>query len=497
MIIILLDKKQEYDSDVIVVGAGPSGSAAAYYFASAGYDVILVDKCKFPRDKVCGDFVSPVAQIELGRLGLANSPEFKRSNLIRRASVYLDGNELISRSVPKVQGLPRYGRVVPRFILDKLLLDAAIKEGAVFFEGLKAVGMHTKRKIVELQVEGPSGKKILKARLLIGADGSNSTIAKLVRGHPPSSADRIIAIRGYFKDVDGSSNHADLHFNKESFPGYCWLFPTGKNQANVGVGMVLDTIPSGKRLNELLNQLIENDLSLHKRLRNAKLIGPIKGWPLTTYNANQSLVDNRVMLVGDAAGLVNPLNGEGIQYALLSGRWASEVAISCLIADDLSKEALLTYQSFVEKELRYGMSLASLIVQLIRNRSFNSLWLRSMELMAARSQADPRYADIVGGILMGTVPQSEATNLEVAQGTIEQALLSKGPTNLLDAIQDPNALAKATMEALQTGFEITVQATQNPSAFINWFIKSATSAINVAIASSSNYLETEEKAKSN
>ena len=404
-------------------------------------------------------------------------------------------NKLISRSVPKVQGLPRYGRVVPRFILDKLLLDSACKEGAIFLEGLKAVGMHIKRKAVELQVEDPSGKKILKTRLLIGADGSNSTIAKLVRGQPPSSADRIIAIRGYFKDVEGSPNQADLHFNKESFPGYCWLFPTGKNQANVGVGMVLDTIPSGNRLKELLNQLIENDSALHKRLRNAKLVGQIRGWPLTTYNANQPLVDNRVMLVGDAAGLVNPLNGEGIQYALLSGRWASEVAISCLIADDLSKEALLAYQHFVEKELRYGMSLASLIVQLIRNRSFNPFWLRSMELMAARSKADPRYADIVGGILMGTVPQSEATSLEVAQGTIEQAMLSTGLTNLLETIQDPNAMAKATIEALQTGFEITIQATQNPSAFINWAIKSTTSAINLAIASSSNYSENVEKAK--
>ncbi len=278
--------------------------------------------------------------------------------------------------------------MVPRIILDKLILDAACKEGAVFLEGFKAAAMRTKRKGVELKVEGPSGKRILKARLLIGADGSNSTIARLVRGHGPSSADRIIAIRGYFEDVEGPPNQADLHFNKESFPGYCWLFPTGNNQANVGVGVVLDTIPTGNRLKELLNHLIKNDLALHKRLSHAKLVGQIGGWPLTTYNPDQPLVDNNVMLVGDAAGLVNPLNGEGIQYALLSGRWASEVAISCLTADDFSKEALSAYPQLVEKELRYGMSIAALIVQLIRNRSFNPFWLRSMELIASRSQVD-------------------------------------------------------------------------------------------------------------
>ena len=496
-IIIPSDNKQEYESDVIVVGAGPAGSAAAHYLASAGYDVIIVDKQKFPRDKVCGDFVSPVAQNELSKLGITNLPEFKRSNKISRASVYLDGKKLISRPVPRVQGLPRYGRVVPRIVLDKLLLEAACKEGAVFLEGLKAVSMQIKRKGVELKNEGPSGKRILKARLLIGADGSNSTIAKLVRGHTPSSADRIIAMRGYFEDVEGPPNQADLHFNKESFPGYCWLFPTGKNQANVGIGMVLDTIPSGNRLKELLHNLIKNDAALHQRLKNAKLIGQIKGWPLTTYNANQLLVYNRVMLVGDAAGLVNPLNGEGIQYALLSGRWASEVAITSITANDFSKEALSAYPHIVEKELGYGMSVASLIVQLIRNRSFNPFWLRSLELMAERSRVDPSYADIVGGILMGTVPQSEATNIEVARGTIEQAMLSTGLTNLLETIQDPNAVAKATIETLQIGFEISVQAMQNPSAFINWAIKSTTSAINLAIASSSNTSENAEKTTSN
>jgi menaquinone-9 beta-reductase len=474
---------------VIVVGAGPAGSAAAYYFASAGYDVILVDKQKFPRDKVCGDFVSPVAQNELCKLGITNLPEFKSSNTISRASVYLDGNKLISRPVPKVQGLPRYGRVVPRIILDKMILEQACKEGAIFLEGLKAVSIQTKKKDIELTVDGPSGKRTLKTRLLIGADGSNSTIAKLVRGHPPSSADRIIAIRGYFEDVEGPANQADLHFNKESFPGYCWLFPTGKNQANVGVGVVLDTIPSGNRLKELLNHLIKNDPALHKRLSHAKLVGQIGGWPLTTYNPNQPIIDDRVMLVGDAAGLVNPLNGEGIQYALLSSRWASEVAISCLTANDFSKEALSTYPQIVKKELDYGMSIAALIVQLIRNRSFNPFWLRSLELMSARSRIDSNYADIVGGILMGTVPQSEATNLEIIRGTIEQATLSTGLTNLLETIQDPSTIAKATIEAIQTSIEITNQATQNPFAFINWAINSTTSAINLAIAASSHYSE--------
>jgi menaquinone-9 beta-reductase len=490
------DDKQNFECDVIVVGAGPAGSAAAFYLASAGYDVIMVDKQKFPRDKVCGDFVSPIAQNELEKIGITKLPEFESSNMISKASVYLDGEKLISKSVPKVEGLPSYGRVTPRFILDKLLLDAACKEGAVFLEELKAVSMQVKKNVVEVKAEDSSGERALKARLLIGADGSNSTIAKLLRGTPPSTADRIVAIRGYFEGIEGSENQADLHFNRQSFPGYCWLFPTGKNQANVGIGMVLDTIPSGNRLNELLENLIENDSALRQRLKNAKLIGQIKGWPLTTYNANQLLVDDRVMLVGDAAGLVNPLNGEGIQYALLSGRWASQVAIKAIEKNDFSKDALSEYPRVVEKELGYGMSVAGLIVQLIRNRSFNPFWLRSLEIMAQRSEADPAFAYIVGGILMGTVPQNQATNIEIARGTIEQALLTNGLTNLLQTIQDPNTIAKAALESLQTSVEITTQVLQNPLAFINWAFKSASSAAELAIASSSGNAGNSEKTES-
>jgi hypothetical protein len=158
----------------------------------------------------------------------------------------------------------------------------------------------------------------------------------------------------------------------------------------------------------------------------------------------------------------------------------------------LSKEALAAYQDIVERELQYGMSIAHLIVQLIRNRSFNPLWLHSLELMAARSRVDSGYADIVGGILMGTVSQTEAINLEVARGTIEQVMLSTGLNNLVEMVQDPNVIAKSALEAIQTGFSVAAQATQNPSALFDWAVKSVASAINVALASS-NYKESTQK----
>src|SRR5207249_503239 len=116
--------------------------------------------------------------------------------------------------------------------------------------------------------------------------------------------DRIIAVRGYYEGVQGSAEQADLYFSGNSFPGYYWLFPTDRGAANVGVGMVLETIPpTSDHLKDLLLELISKDESLRQRLSNAKPASRIAGWPLTTYNPALPLIDDCLMLIGDAAGL--------------------------------------------------------------------------------------------------------------------------------------------------------------------------------------------------
>ncbi len=108
----------KYDTDVLIVGGGPSGSLCAYYLAKAGKKVILIDSENFPRDKICGDFVSPVGLNELMEIGIWELDEFQKTNVITGATVYLDGVPLITKSLPDMEGLPNYGRVIPRIILD-------------------------------------------------------------------------------------------------------------------------------------------------------------------------------------------------------------------------------------------------------------------------------------------------------------------------------------------------------------------------------------------
>ena len=391
--------KPDFDSDVVVVGAGPAGATAASYIAQSGLKVILIERKTFPRDKVCGDFIGPAALLELKKLGISDLPEYRKTNVIDQAALYLDGKRLITGWIPNIKGLPPYGRVIPRLMLDKWIFDSAQKAGVHILEGCRAKRFQYSNNAIIIEIEGTAGIINLRTQLLIGADGSNSTISQQLRGYPPPRNDRIVGVRAYFENINGPSDQADLFFNSKSFPGYCWLFPTSRKRANVGVGMVLDTFPKNTdKIRELFIRLIEKDTALHSRLQNAEMIGRIDSWPLTTYNPRLPIVDRRVMLIGDAAGLINPLNGEGIQYALLSGRWASEAAISCFMNNNFSKEALMIFSNRIEKELRYDMALSHLIVQLIRNRSLNPIWLNVLKIIVARARIDPDYAQITGGI---------------------------------------------------------------------------------------------------
>jgi len=418
----------EHDCDAVVVGGGPGGAAAAARLAAQGFSTILVDRATFPRDKACGDFVGPAALAELADLGVAGTDAFGATNTISDCALHVDGDRLGALAIPQVGGLPAYGRVIPRRQLDAWVLDAARHAGATVLDGRKVTAAEQAPGAVTVYGHSAAGPWQLRTRLLLGADGSNSIIARTLRGTAPRHQDRIVAVRAYFDHVGGPPSQADICLCSDSFPGYSWLFPCGGGQANIGVGVVVSAYPqTSHNLRELLLRLIAEDPSMRHRLRGAHIHGKILGCPLTTYNPRLPLVGDRVMLVGDAAGLINPLNGEGIQYALHSARWAAAVAADRLPSGRLDAASLARYEQRVHHSLGQDMAFSRLIVQLIRNRALYPFWRQVLRIIASRAGTDPDYAYRVACVVTGLAPATRTLGLSAAAKTAGQAMISMPP----------------------------------------------------------------------
>jgi flavin-dependent dehydrogenase len=213
------------------------------------------------------------------------------------------------------------------------------------------------------------------------------------------------ALRAYFEGVSGDSAQVDILFGKAFFPGYAWIFPLGEGRANVGMGMVMDpNRPERVNLRERFAHWLEHDRAAKARLHDARLVGRIVGWPLNTYSPTSRRHGQRVLLIGDAANLVDPINGEGIHTALESAQIAARMADEALRADDLSEVFLARYDRRWRAAFDLDLRLADLYVTLAGRRSLRGAGLSVLRLVGAAGRRDSTYAGIVTGILAGVLP---------------------------------------------------------------------------------------------
>ena len=313
-------------TDVLVVGAGPAGSAAAAWLARLGRDVVVADAASFPRDKTCGDGLTPRAVAELDRLGLTEWLRGFGTNRGLRAAGF--GQELL---LPWPGGsLPDWGSAVPRTTLDARIRQAALDEGAIGVDGARAVDVERDPdgRVTGVVFDAAGARQTVTCQWLVVADGVRSPVGRLLGREWHRDTAYGVAGRSYVKsdrsDDPWISSHLELRGHQdELLPGYGWIFPLSDGEVNLGVGALAT---SKRPANLQIRPLMEHYATLR---RDEWGLGPDLRMPTSALlpmgGAVSGVAGPNWILIGDAAGCVNPLNGEGIDYGLETGRVGAEL----------------------------------------------------------------------------------------------------------------------------------------------------------------------------
>jgi menaquinone-9 beta-reductase len=322
--------------DAVVVGGGPGGAAAAYALARDGRRVVVIDKAKFPREKVCGDGLTPRAVKELVAMGVDTVGDgWARAEGLRivGAGVVLD------LPWPHLSTFPGYGLVRTRLDFDSLLLDRAREAGAVVWEETEVTAAIVEGGAVTGVTIGRNGDRAeVRVPVVIASDGASSRLGLSLGGRRIERRPMGVAVRAYYRSPKSKEtfleSYLELWRGDELLPGYGWIFPLPDGTVNVGLGL-LNTSPYFQSVDykRLLSDWVEG-FDPEWELVPENRIGKVRGGPLPMAFNRAPVARPGVMLVGDAAGVVNPFNGEGIAYAMETGRMAAEVAAGVIDSGD-------------------------------------------------------------------------------------------------------------------------------------------------------------------
>ena len=365
------------EADVLVVGAGPAGSATATHLARRGLDVALLEKSQFPREKVCGDGLTPRATRQLIRLGIDTSVE---AGWLHNKGLRIYGGSTTPFELPwpELADFPSYGLVRPRADFDDLLARNAVTAGAKLYERTNVSGPIMDDNTGRIIGVTTKNGETFRAPLVVAADG-NSTRLSLAMGLTKRDDRPMgVAVRTYYR----SPRHIDDHLESwlelwagkpgesDLLPGYGWIFGMGDGTCNVGLGVLNTSTAFGKTdYKDLLKRWLDNTPE-EWGFRDENMTTKVSGAALPMGFNRQPHYVNGLLLVGDAGGMVNPFNGEGIAYAMESAELAADAIAEARyrgIGTSSAERALQGYPTQLKAELGGYYTLGNIFVKLIGN----------------------------------------------------------------------------------------------------------------------------------
>ena len=348
------------DADLLVIGAGPAGCAAAITARRAGRSVVMIDRATFPRDKTCGDGLTTGALRQLEMLGVSLAA-LDASARVTEVRLVTPAGRHIELPLPS-DG--EHARVMARIDLDPKLVAAARDAGATVIEGAALSDLETLDGEVQATLDDD---QVLSAPFAIAADGNYSTARRLLSPDAPPVLGQWSAFRQYFSGVDDP--RLWVLFERDLLPGYAWVFPLPGGRANVGFGMLRGPGVTGKVLAAKWRGLLARPSVLAALGPRAEPVGTHRAWPIPSHLDTARLTTGRVLFVGDAAGVVDPMTGEGIAQALETGVLAVQ-AVNALGHGSASAVAA-RYRSVVARTLGRDLRFAG-ILQRVLARPFGA-----------------------------------------------------------------------------------------------------------------------------
>lgn len=413
-------------ADVVVVGAGPGGAAAAAHLAARGRDVIVLEKDTFPRDKVCGDGLTPRVIRELLDLGLVEeahgrAPGFKRNRGLRING----GHTTMELPWPELEDWPNWGGCSTRMVFDETIARTAVQRGATLAQG-HGVTRPLWRDAAQTRVTGVAWKdrdgregEVL-APVVIAADGAGGPMAKHLGVQRRPERPMAVAARGYYRspraDDEWISSYLDLtDAGGNLLSGYGWVFPLDDGTMNVGLGL-LSTSREFQAVNyrRLLESWATGMAADGWGTTPAALEGPIRTGPIPMGFNHTPLHQRGVLLVGDSGGMVNPFNGEGISYAMEAAQLAAEVVDGALVTRRTSD--LNRYDRELRRRIGGYYTLGRVFAELVGNPTvmhvcttygmpYRPLMLLVLKLMAHLTDGQPADTkDVIVNTLQRLAP---------------------------------------------------------------------------------------------
>lgn len=352
---------QKINTTAIIIGAGPAGVATSIFLSQAGIPHVIIDKETFPRDKVCGDACSGKTAFVLRKANPAwlaeilDAPESYTPSF-GITFVAPNGKPLdIPFTKDRSPETKAPGFTVPRLAFDYYLFQKIDVRYATVFQGAKVIDFSQIEGKVKVRFSQSENEYEVEASVVVGADGDKSLVRKTFLNKSNTPKSYAVGLRAYYEGITGlhKDNFIELHFLPEVLPGYFWIFPLPNGMANVGVGILSETVRSKKiNLREQMLAAIKSNPGISHRFANAKLQDKIQGWGLPLAMERECMSGDNFILTGDAASLIDPFSGEGIGNALYSGMLAADAIKEAVAKNEFSASFLKeAYDDVIYKRL--------------------------------------------------------------------------------------------------------------------------------------------------